>query len=309
MRRLPLGIDLGAARIRVVALSRESDGALRLAGAGAADVGDDRAAALRSALEQAKTRERRCIAMIRACDARLRTITLPPMSRRETNRAIRFEALTDFRTEGERVAVRSLVLGSSSGGERTMLLAATASHTVAETMSLLSSAGLRPACVDHEGCVLARVAETPLLDVGFTQSTLVASIEGTPAVHVFPIGGRDFTKALARDYGTTEEVAEGRKRTIGLGGAAQDVLESFLRALAAELRSLRDYGLNVTAIRLCGNGARLSELRDAIENELSVRALPVELAVGLVEDLPLEAQQCAAVDWFGAIAAALPTVA
>ena len=309
-RRLPLGIDIGAARVRVVALSMQSNGSFRLLGAGAADVVDHPRSALTFALQQVSTPERRCVAMIRSCDSSLEKVVLPPMSGREANRAARLQALTSFDAEAEALAVRPVLLECNARRERRMLIASAPSRIVRETIRILEGAGLRPICVDHEACALMRAAGSTLLDIGFARSTLVAIAEGAPVLRMLGIGGTHFTKALARDYGVEEDIAEHRKRTVGLTGAAKDVLGHFVQSLGAELHALRDTeGLDVTSLRLCGNGARLPELRENIERQLGVRVEAVHFDDRLVSELPSEVQRSASMDWFSAVAAALPASA
>ena len=309
-RRLPLGIDIGAARVRVVALSRRDDGSLRLLGAGAADVVDRPASALTAALHEASTPERRCVAMIRSCDARLQKVVLPPMSWRDAKRAATFEALAASHTEHKTLTVRSVMLDCNARGERRMLVASASSRIVQQTIAALQAAGLRPVGIDHEACALLRAAGSPLLDVGLARSTLVAFAGGAPILRMLDVGGIDFTKALARDYGIDEDLAESRKCTIGLTGAASDVLRNFVQSLSAELQLLRKTeGLDITSLGLCGNGARLPELREEIEHRLDLRLDTVHFDDRLVMELPQEVQRSASMDWFSAFAAAFPIAA
>jgi Tfp pilus assembly PilM family ATPase len=309
-RRLPLGVDIGTARVRVVALSRRQDGCLRLLGAGAADVEDHPASALAFALRQTSTPERRCVVTIRSSDATLQTVVLPPMSSRDANRAAMFEALAGSHSQPEPLAVRPIVLECNARGERRMLIASTPSRIVRETIRVVEAAGLRPICIDHEAYALLRAADSPLLDVGLARSTLVTLAGGAPVLRILRVGGMHFTKALARDYGIDDDVAETRKRTIGLTGAAKDVLCSFVQSLASELRLLREAEeVEVTSLRLCGNGARLPELREEIVQQVGLRVESVHFDRRLLTELPDEVERSATLDWFSAFAAALPAPA
>jgi Tfp pilus assembly PilM family ATPase len=307
--RLPLGIDLGAARTRVVALHRRADGSLRLAGVESADVDGDPAASLATALRRLGIRERRCAAMIRAPDGRLQGVRLPPMPRREAERAARFEAVAGLGAT-EPIVVRSVTLDCDARGARHVLVAAAPLKKVKAALSVLSAVGLRAVRLDHEACALARAGQLPLLDIGLSQSTLIARAGLFPVARTIPYGGEHFTHALADEYGTSNETAELRKRTIGLGGAAKQALEVFARSLAAELDAVRGGdGSAISELRVCGNGARLIALRETLERDLGLRVAPVDLAPRVITDLPIEAERSGALDWFGAIAVTLPVAA
>lgn len=300
-RTLPLGIDLGTSRVRVVAVARSAAQGLRLLGMGVADVDGDRADALRRALSQIGTTERLCRVAIPARDARLRAVQFPSMRGAELRRAIRFEGVSMF---GPAASEQSIAVRSASFGQET-LVAAAPSEKVRDTLGLLRSCGLRPVMIDHEACVLVRGSQLPLLDIGFEGSTFVGSRNGMPYVRSFALGGATFTHALSREYGCTFEIAEIRKRAIGLCGAANDALEAYARALGATLEEAAiapGAGLFV-----CGNGARLSALREKIAQNHGVRVLPVTLDAMLASALPAEVESAAAFDWFGAIACALPS--
>lgn len=299
-RSLPLGVDLGAFRVRVVAASTTAAGRTRLLAVGAADIVDDPRETLRLALGQVPTLERRCIVAVRTCDARLRLIRFPGMGASELRRAVRFEGVSMFGggVEEETIAVRSAALGEAT------LVAAAPSRKVRETIDVLTSCGLRVVTVDHEACALTRAGQLPLLDIGLERSTLIALANGLPLVRSFPFGGAYFTDALAREFGTSLQIAEIRKRTIGLGGAADHAVDAYVRALGAELEGMEARASETLFV--CGNGARLSALRERITDVFGMRVVPVNLRTLMDSDLPPEIEHTGAFDWFGATALALP---
>jgi Tfp pilus assembly PilM family ATPase len=302
-RSLPLGVDLGASRVRVAAASTTAEGRTRLLATGAADVVVDPREALRLALGQLPTLERRCIAAVRTCDARLRLIRFPGMGATELRRAVRFEGVSMFggSVDEETIAVRSATIGEDT------IVAATPARKVRETIDVLTACGLRVVTVDHEACVLTRAAQLPLLDIGLERSTLIALANGLPLVRAFSLGGAFFSDALAHEFGTSLQIAEIRKRTIGLGGAADHALDAYVRALGVELEGLDARAFQ--ALFVCGNGARLSALREKIADAFSIRVVPVDLGTLMESDLPPELEHNGAFDWFGAVALALPALA
>ncbi|HTX03755.1 MAG TPA: hypothetical protein VMD07_08765 [Candidatus Acidoferrales bacterium] len=301
-RMLPLGIDLGASRVRVAALAMGPTGRTRLLATGAADVVDDPREALRLALTGVPAFDRRCVIAIRTCDARLRLIRFPGMRATELRRAVRFEGVSMFgdANEQEGVAVRSATIGEDT------LVAAVPSRKVRQIIDVATSCGLRVVTVDHEACALTRAARLPLLDIGLDRSTLIALVNGVPLVRPLPLGGAFFTDALAREFGTSIQLAEIRKRTIGLGGAAHDALDAYVRELTSELEQLE---VRPQTLFVCGNGARLSDLREKIADACGIRVVPVTLQALIESDLPPEVELTGALDWFGALSLALPAQA
>lgn len=304
-RVLPLGVDIGTSRVRVAALLRRTNGTLRLLSVGAADVDEDVDEAVRQALSQVATVERRCIASIRVRDARLRCVSLPDMSGRELRQALRFEGISMFgeSVEANQIVVRTSMLAGAEKGRHQTLVAAAPVEKVQRTLATLSDCGLRAVSVDHEACVLARAAQTPLLDVGAERSSFIAVSHGVPVIRSFEFGGSFFTDALAREFGTSLSVAETRKRTVGLAGAATEAVHTYIRTLEAQLEGIEP---SSSTLYVCGNGARLSELRERIAERLGMRAVPASPS-NLVEcDVPIEVANSGGYDWFSAIAAALP---
>jgi Tfp pilus assembly PilM family ATPase len=305
-RVLPLGVDIGTLRVRVAALLRQANGGLRLLGVGAADVDGDVAEAIRLALSQVATVERRCVASIRVSDARLRCVSLPSMSGRELRQALRFEGISMFgeSVEANEIVVRSSTLRVAEEGRHQTLVAAAPIEKVKRTLTTLAACGLRATSVDHEACVLARAAQTPLLDVGGERSSFIVVSHGMPVIRSFELGGSFFTDALAREFGTSLSVAETRKRTVGLAGAATEAVHTYVRALGAQLEGIE---LASATLYVCGNGSRLSDLRERIAETLGLRVLPAN-AGNLVEcEVPAEVAHSGGYDWFSAIASALPS--
>jgi Tfp pilus assembly PilM family ATPase len=303
---LPLGIDLGANRVRVASLARHG-AAIRLIAVGSADIVGSLEDALAAALDEVNSRQTNAVAMIRTCDARLRAARFPVLSGRESRRAAYFEGVASFNNESEPIAVRSMTLRDDCGEER-MLIAATPVAAVQRSAAILKSAGLKAVRIDHEGCALARTGQGPLLDIGLYRSTLVATSGGVPVTRTMTLGGNYFTTALADELGIDVPTAEVRKRTIGLGGAASAALDGFCAAVASEIAALRENdAVKVTRLRLCGNGARLADLIPALKRHLSAEVSAVTLHDLLATDLPEHAAAFLALDAFTAVAAALPS--
>lgn len=303
-RRFPLGVDLGESRVRVAALRQRGD-VLELLGVGAADVDGDGHTSLLAALKQLDVRESRAVAMIRSCDATLRVVTLPVLARRDLHRAARFEGLASFGND-EPVAVRSLILKGDAGKPK-MIVAATRTRTVKAVLGTLNAAGLRPVRIDHEACVLARNSRAPLIDVGLNRTSILVPASPVPIVRTVPLGGAFFTQAIAEELGTTLAIAEVRKRTIGLGGAASSAVTEFCRRVGEQIDEIVEReGMHVSDVCLCGNGARLEAVSTALRERFGVGTGALQLPAAVEAGVPREALNAAAADWYGAVAASVP---
>ena len=301
---LPLAVDLGTSRVRVAATGRRADGILRMLAVGAAvrEAGSDPSEALRAALREAGTTQRRCILMLRAAEAPLQWIRFPKLTARERSRAAAFEGKAALAELDEPVVVRTI-----EAPDGRSIVGVVTRAVLQRLIGAARAAGLQPAAVHHAGLVLATAGEEATLDVGTVSATLALRVNGVPLVRVIPIGGESFTSALAREFKIEPHQAEHRKQTIGLGGAGSKEVHGFVAGLEAELQTLaQTEGTRVREIGLCGNGARLRELPLAIEQELGIAARPARIERLLETGLPEAAGRNIAFDWFPAAGAGQP---
>lgn len=299
-RPLPLGVDLGAARVRVAALSLRADGVLRLHGVGAAEAGEDLARALGAALTALGNRERRCTMAIRSSEAPLRSLRLPKMTAAERRCAARFEARAMVGGAQGRLITRSLALADG----RT-LIAVSPVERVRSLVAIARAAGLHPVAVAHESLVHLRAQEDAVLDVGFERSTLHAWAGPAPVTRTLPAGGESFTGALAHAYATSRATAEERKKTVGTTGAAREALVEFAGTIDRVLGELRTVeGARLDRLTLCGNGARLQGLREALERSCGIPVANVAIPGTLETGIPSDVERASVLDWFTAVAIA-----
>jgi Tfp pilus assembly PilM family ATPase len=227
------------------------------------------------------------------------------MSGRELRQALRFEGISMFgeSAQADEIVVRSSRLRVADEGRHQTLVAAAPIQKVQRTVATLASCGLRAISIDHEACVLARAAQTPLLDIGADRSSFVTIVQGVPVIRSFELGGAFFTDALAREFGTSLSVAETRKRTVGLAGAATEAVYTYVRTFGAQLEGIE---FPSATLYVCGNGARVSALRETIAETLGVRVVPANPGSLVDCDVPTEVAHAGGYDWFSAIASALP---
>lgn len=301
---LPLGIDIGATRLRAV-YARRCGGETRVQAiavrdipAGAASSGAIAdaahvAALLEDARQELGARERRCVLAIGEPDATLRAVQFPKMSFLERERSARFEAQRHAPFPIDEAVVR--VHGSDSAGSWTVGIARSAA--VLTRCAAVRGAGLRPIALDHEACALLRAlpAHDAILDIGYRRTNLHLAGAQSPVTLQTLTGGADVTRAIERDLGIDERSAEKRKRILGTAGAGERVRAAFLadlEALIAQARRMRP----IARIALCGNGARLAGLQHELQDAARV---PIEVAVSamLRGEYPEDVLRSSAPDW------------
>ncbi len=161
-------------------------------------------------------------------------------------------------------------------------------------------AGLRPVAVDDATFALVRAFPyaDAIVDVGERSSLLVIRREPIPSVRTFGFGGRAFTDAVVSSLGVDRASAERRKCGVGLAGAGESARDELVEQIAASLVEHRAAGgVELRTIALCGNGARLAGLADALER---IAAVPVRLAAlppDASDTLPPDVVRAASPDW------------
>ena len=236
---LPLGIDLGSARVRI-ALSERVEGKARLAAVAGRDLPDETvmaeaiaepelvAAVIEDAYREIGTRERRCVFSVGAEVASLRLVRFPAMSVAERRRAARFEA--------ERIApwdlhvVPSVVRTHPAHREEQVYgVGVVRTAVLTARIACISAAGLRPIAADYEACALRRAfsAYDAVLDVGHRRATLHAFASSGPLTVAVGPGGAEMTRAIASDLGIDIPAAERRKCLLGNAGAGVAARDEF----------------------------------------------------------------------------------
>jgi len=293
---LPLGIDLGASRVRVALAQRSPDGRPELVAVATRHLEGDPATALTDAVAELRTRERRCVFGLGEPSALLRSIRFPAMGRAEQDRAARFEAtqFVDYPI-GEAI-VKVIPVGSDGDA----VIGVVRKGVIGSLVSFAHTAKLRVAAVDNNAFALRRALPDvdAVLDIGLDDSRLHIFTGRFPVGRRFPIGGETFTQAIAHALGCGADTAERRKLTHGIAGCGENTRDALVGDIAGVLAECRASGLgDVREIALVGNGSRLSDLCAAIERATAVRVRPATLAPDTSRTLPPDVLRAAAPDW------------
>jgi Tfp pilus assembly PilM family ATPase len=292
---LPLGVDVGAARTRVALVERDADATVRLIAVATAATGTDPARAIANAVAELATRERRCVLALGAPATQLRVVAFPSLSRRERERAARFEAARTIAYPVADAAVRLVPVDATR-----CVLAIAPQRAIDERAALARAAGLRLVAIDDAALALLRCVrdDTAILDIGAAGSILIVADDPVPRAHVLPVGGATFTEAIARALALDAGAAERRKRTIGPAGAGESTCDGFVAALATALSSARaNARSHVRRLALCGNGSRLIGLAAGIEAVLAMPVEPLDLGAAVSTTIPPDVVRAAAPDW------------
>lgn len=303
---LPLGIDIGTTRIRVVEADATPHGAriravaVREVSAGTSSSGalaepQYVAALLEEALSELGTRERRCVCAIGEPDALLRPLHFPKMTSLERERAARFEAQRYVDYPVEEAVVRIHPVDAEAG---LWALGIARSSAIVTRVAALRAAGLSPIAMDHEACALVRALPgfDAIVDVGHQRTSMHILTKETPVTLQAYNGGADVTRAIERELSLDAQTAEKRKRILGTAGAgerARAALTSDIATLIHHARGTRA----ISRVALVGNAARLAGMTADLESATGALCeIPVSEALR-GQQYPEDVIRSSAPDW------------
>lgn len=311
--RLPLGIDIGRAGIRIAELVLDAGlPHLRRVHAHVHDqppAGDCHLGQLiADTLKDAKVTERRCVLAVGEPDATIRTVAFPPMPPRERDRAAGFEASRFVDYARAEACVRTRPLDGRSGLYALGILRRARLRSL---QAVARAARLRVIAIDHESYGLRRSLPhaDAILDIGHLSSRLYIFGSAAPLGAVIDGGAQEFTHAIARGLDIDAQTAERRKRTVGLAGSASEALAAFTHSVGRAILSARGQGAcEVEHLILAGNGARLPGLVDRLERDTGCA---VEIAGTIAIErsaYPPDVVRASAPDWSLSVGLALWTL-
>jgi Tfp pilus assembly PilM family ATPase len=293
---LPLGIDFGHHRIRVALTERGAGGRPNLIAVATRDAAGAPATALRDAVSELATSERRCVFGIAHPEALLRVVALPAMSAFERTRTATFQA---SRFIDYPVAAAALSLTPLDHQQRWTLGIARRAAIHAR-MSAAKAARLVTLAVDDVAFALARVQLDADGTIDITESATRLTIFARPLPYVtdVPLGGAVLTEGIARSLGIDATAAEERKRTIGFAGAGEAQRDRLIAGIADMLGAARAMGYtDVRRLVTIGNGSRVPGLAEAIERATGCGVRPAMLDAGISDTLPADVLRAAGPDW------------
>jgi Tfp pilus assembly PilM family ATPase len=309
VKTLPLGIDIGETAIRIALLESEN-GVVRIAriirciatSSSVEDVGH----ALRSSLNEADVREKRCIAVLQDPDAVLRTLSLPPMSSREADAYVKLEADRLY-GEGNGYAKRV-----ASSDKETHIVGFAKRDAMTRVQNIARAARLQLQAIDYAGFAYKRLFPTAdaIIDIGHNATRYCSLASVVPWSTSFEGGGAQLSAAIARAFALDHDTAEKRKIERGLLIGAEFEMDTLVEHIGRAMRTARVNGALATAsIVMVGNGARAQDLLERIERETGCiveRAIRQPFGAGIYSD---DVVSASLPDWALALGAASWTMA
>jgi Tfp pilus assembly PilM family ATPase len=293
---LPLGVDIGQRRVRVALTGSVDGGPPKLLAVAGHNHDGDAAEALRWAIEDLQTQERRCVLALAEPDALLRPAEFPAMPPWERVSAARFEAA---RFIDYPIAEAAVSLVRTTARPR-WAIGVVRRSALATALGVAKSARLRPLAVDDMAFALRRAHPDAdaVIDVGNKATRLTIFGDTIPSVTRLPIGGETITDAIAQSLGVDAATAEERKRSVGFGGAGDAARDALIAALGEAFADERASGnAGIRNIVLCGNGSRIPGFASAIERATGYTVLPATLSPDCSDTLPPDLLRAAAPDW------------
>jgi len=306
-KSVPLGVDLGATRVRLAYGRIDRTGTIRVDAVVSRDLPDGGwaksdadlklvAAVAEDAWSELRVRERRCILAVGPPAAAVRYVALPPMSWAERLRAARFDVA---RWPGWDTAIDPIVrVHSVEHRNGIYAIGAVRREVLDRRLAVLRAAGLRPVAVDHESLALHRAlgASTAIVDVSAERTSVHVYGEAGPLCAVSALAGAEITRGIAQELAIDLESAERRKRILGCAGAGAGARDAVVASIASLLERFRARAV-IDRIAVTGNGARLPNFAESLRDATGVAAeMPVpKLLEG--EAYPSDVIRTAAPDW------------
>jgi type IV pilus assembly protein PilM len=303
---LPLGVDIGATRVRVLEAVVTPAGA-RLRAVASREVSSDTAgsrlvsdpqyiaALLEEIVRELETKERRCVCAVGEPDALLRPLQIPKMTSIERDRAAKLEAQRhiDFPLGEAVVKVHPV-----DRPARLWTLGVARASSIHRRLAALRGAGLRPIAIDHESCAFARAVRgyDAVVDIGHQRASVHVMAPQPPSTLQAFTGGLDVTRAIQRELNVDDKLAEKRKRILGTAGAGDRAKGVLVAEIASLLRSARQIH-TIGRVAVLGNSARLPGLLPELEAAAGISCEVPVSDVLCSDTYPHDVLRSGAPDW------------
>ena len=250
--------------------------------------------AIRSAIEQAGVNIRDVVTAVGGRDVIIKKIQIERVKEQQARELMRWEAEQHVPFDMESVELDFQILDPDADGmEMSVLLVAAKRELIESKIRLLTDAGLSPAVVDVDAFALHNAFEinhpdamsgvVGLINIGHEVTNINILDEGVPILtRDLTVGTRRFREDLQRERGLGAEEAEAMLQGYDRSAHLDAVIESRgeeiaigVERAAAFLASSSRSGGQMRIVYLCGGGARVPGLADALGRRLR---LPVELA-------------------------------
>lgn len=310
-----LGIDIGTSSIKVVELSRKGQ-IIKLVNYGEIKTASlqktpfrivekdglllsDReiAVAIEEVLKEAGIQSREVNFSIPDFSSFFTTFELPPMSQKELESAVRYEARSYIPLPLSEITLDWAVLEKGEGKKAEsplgILVVAIPNEVINQYQEIAAHSGLQIKALEAEVFALCRPLAknkkniAAVIDLGARSTTCnILEIGTLKLSHSFNISGNELTEILSRSLGTEYQAAEELKKNFGLVGQekqgqnVRDILLPLIDSILTEIKKIfQNYSQGgskeIEEIILAGGTALLPGLKEYFSEELKKE---VELA-------------------------------
>lgn len=322
-----LGLDLGTYSVKALVLEAAFRGSTVKKFAEVRLAGDDRAAALKAALDHlAIDRGLQADAVAVALPglgAAAQVITLPFNSEKQIEQTLPFEVEGQMLFDLEEIAYDYQALAGATPQKTDLLVGVTKKDELRGLIEQLKPFGVDPRVVTLSSVVYTSLLATglgapeevhALVDIGHTRVSVAigTALGGCELARSFGGGGADLSRAIAKDFKVSlEEAHDWKEKYADLtererSSDDQVAYNALVRALSPVVRELRQtfrsnqarFRHPVQRVHLCGGTARLPGIAELLSRELGVPvqvlAAAPELAGAVAQpEIPVAAQSFA----------------
>lgn len=307
--RTTVGLDIGSGLIKVAVVSH-STGEPVLTKVAITPVVHDAivegevmdpglvAEAVRGLLASTGIKAKNVVTAVGGRDVIIKKISMDRMKEKEAREVIRWEAEQHVPFDMDNVELDFQILDPDGDGlQMAVLLVAAKRELVENKMSLLSEVGFSPSIIDVDSFALHNAFElnypdgmrgvVGLVNIGHEMTNVNILEDGVPVLtRDLPVGTRRFREDMQRERGVSAEEAD----RLLQGFETSDLIAPFLltrgeelaigiERAAAFLASASRSASGLTRLYLCGGGARIPGLTQALGDRLRIPvqgANPVE---------------------------------
>lgn len=300
--RSTVGLDVGSGYVKIALVDHSGDQP-ELTYAGYAPMAPDAivegeimdpqlvASTIRSLLSESGIKPRRVVVSVGGRDVIVKKIQMQRMTAAEAREVIRWEAEQYVPFDMDHVLLDFQILDPGEGGlQMDVLLVAAKRELVDQRVAILRDAGITPAVVDVDAFALHNAFEfnypqamqgtVALVNVGHELSALNLLQDGAPVLtRELPFGSRRLRENLRRSHAMSSDeaeqalagnpaTAEQAREVVYQGG---DELAASIERAAVFAATTEWAGEGLGKVFLCGGGARIPGLLDAVADRLGVR--------------------------------------
>lgn len=307
VKSLPLGLDIGASRLRIVASVVTQEGArlqsvaTRNLSEGVATSGQIRdvpyvAAVIEEAWSELQVREKRCVLSVGEPDGLLRLVEFPKMTSFEREKAAAFEAQRYIAYPIDEAVVRVHPVDEK---QNVFAIGVVRESMLRSRVQAARAGGLKVVAVDHESLAFGRALPDfdAVIDIGL-ERTAVHLLTRAPGASVYhAAGGAAITRGIERELAIDPRSAEKRKRILGTVGGGESARSAFLADLTALLENSMSRSRPLSRVALCGNGARLNGFAADLERATGLLVEIAPAAPMHISPYPSDVIRAGAPDW------------